>query len=52
MSSQEIDERRAFELLRSHSQRSGRKLYDVAQAVVESHLLIVRHERGASRQRG
>ena len=45
MSSQEIDERRAFELLRSHSQRSGRKLYDVAQAVVESHLLLVRRER-------
>jgi AmiR/NasT family two-component response regulator len=44
MSRQEIDERRAFELLRSQSQRSGRKLYDVAEAVVESHLLLVRHE--------
>jgi AmiR/NasT family two-component response regulator len=44
MSSQEIDERRAFELLRSQSQRSGRKVYDVAQAVVDSHLLLVRRE--------
>jgi AmiR/NasT family two-component response regulator len=42
MSRQEIDERRAFELLRSQSQRSGRKLYDIAQAVLESHLLLVR----------
>ncbi len=46
MSRQEIDERRAFELLRSQSQRSGRKLYDVAEAVLESHLLLVRNERG------
>lgn len=45
MSAQEIDEGRAFELLRSQSQRSGRKLYDVAQAVLESHLLLVRRER-------
>jgi AmiR/NasT family two-component response regulator len=45
MSSQEIDERRAFELLRTQSQRSGRKVYDVAQAVVDSHLLLVRRER-------
>ena len=45
MSRQEVDERRAFELLRSQSQRSGRKLYDVAEAVVESHLLLVRPER-------
>jgi AmiR/NasT family two-component response regulator len=45
MSRQEIDEQRAFELLRSQSQRTGRKLYDIAQAVVESHLLLVRNER-------
>jgi response regulator NasT len=31
----------AFELLRSHSQRNGRKLADVAEAVVESHLLLL-----------
>ena len=45
MSRQEIDEQRAFELLRSQSQRSGRKLHDVAQAVLDSHLLLVRPER-------
>jgi two-component system, response regulator / RNA-binding antiterminator len=32
---------RAFELLREHSQHSGRKLAEVAEAVVESHLLLL-----------
>jgi len=41
MASHAIDERRAFELLRSHSQRNGRKLIEVADAVVESHLLLL-----------
>ena len=41
MARQAIDERKAFELLRSQSQRSGRKLFDVAEAVVESHMLLV-----------
>jgi len=36
-----IDQERAFEMLRSHSQRNGRKLVDVAEAVVESHLLLL-----------
>ncbi len=31
---------RAFEMLRAHSQNHGRKLIDVAEAVVESHLLL------------
>jgi len=31
---------RAFELLRDHSQRSGRKVVEVAEAVVESHQLL------------
>jgi AmiR/NasT family two-component response regulator len=31
----------AFELLRTHSQHNGRKLSDVAAAVVESHLLLI-----------
>ena len=35
-----IDEREAFELLRSHSRRTGRKLIDVAEAVSISHLLL------------
>ena len=36
-----IDEVRAFEMLRSHSQHNGRKVADVAEAVVESHLLLL-----------
>ncbi len=32
---------RAFELLRDHSQHNGRKLIDVAEAIVESHLLLL-----------
>ena len=33
---------RAFEMLRDHSQHNGRKLSDVAAAVVERHLLLLR----------
>jgi response regulator NasT len=36
-----LDERGAFEMLRSHSRRTGRKLIDVAEAVTTSHLLLV-----------
>ena len=36
-----IDPDRAFELLRDHSQHNGRKLIDVAQAIVDSHLLLL-----------
>jgi AmiR/NasT family two-component response regulator len=36
-----IDERQAFAMLKSHSQRNGRKVIDVADAVVESHLLLL-----------
>ena len=36
-----IDQQRAFELLRSHSQHNGHKLVDVAQAIVDSHLLLL-----------
>jgi AmiR/NasT family two-component response regulator len=32
---------KAFDLLREHSQHSGRKLIDVAKAIVESHLLLL-----------
>lgn len=31
----------AFEMLRDHSQRNRRKLIDVAEAIVESHLLLL-----------
>jgi response regulator NasT len=36
-----IDQERAFDMLRSHSQHNGRKLGDVADAIVESHLLLL-----------
>ena len=35
-----VDEQRAFELLRAQSRNTGRKLVDVAAAVVEGHLLL------------
>jgi AmiR/NasT family two-component response regulator len=35
-----ITAERAFEMLRDHSQHNGRKVIDVARAVVESHLLL------------
>jgi response regulator NasT len=41
MSRQGVNADDAFELLRSHSQRSGRKVGDVAQAIVDSHLLLL-----------
>jgi len=47
MARQSIDEKKAFELMRSQSQRSGQKLFDIAQAVVDSHLLLVPPERSA-----
>jgi len=41
MARHEIDQERAFEMLRTHSQHSGRKLVNVAEAIVESHLLLL-----------
>jgi AmiR/NasT family two-component response regulator len=35
-----IDEHAAFEMLRAQSRRTGRKLIDVAEAVVDSHLML------------
>jgi response regulator NasT len=40
MSRHSIDADRAFEMLRGHSQQNGRKLADVAQSIVDSHLLL------------
>lgn len=40
MERHQLDEREAFELLRSHARRNGRKLIDVAEAVATSHLLL------------
>jgi response regulator NasT len=45
MARQSIDENKAFELMRSQSQRSGQKLFDIAKAIVDSHLLLVPPER-------
>lgn len=42
MATHGIDEKEAFERLRAHSQHNGRKVIDVAEAVVESHRLLVR----------
>ena len=36
-----IDQDHAFEMLRTHSQHNGRKLVTVAEAIVESHLLLL-----------
>src|SRR5512133_993516 len=36
-----IDEHEAFEMLRFHSQQNGRKLIDLAEAVVHSHRLLI-----------
>jgi len=36
-----INAERAFELLRDHSQHNGNKVVDVAQAIVDSHLLLL-----------
>jgi hypothetical protein len=42
-----VDANRAFEMLRDHSQHNGRKLVDVAAAIVESHLLLLPPQSGA-----
>jgi response regulator NasT len=36
-----VDEEGAFAMLRTHSQRNGRKVADVAEAIIESHLLLL-----------
>jgi len=41
MARQSINADHAFEMLRDHSQHNGRKLSDVASAVVDSHLLLL-----------
>jgi AmiR/NasT family two-component response regulator len=35
------DADRAFDMLRDHSQHNGHKLVDIAQAIVDSHLLLL-----------
>lgn len=48
MATHAIDEREAFERLRSHSQNNGRKLIDLAEAVVESHRLLLKRNEPSS----
>jgi response regulator NasT len=43
-----IDADASFEMLRDHSQHNGRKLVDVAQAIVDSHLLLLPARPGAA----
>jgi response regulator NasT len=40
MERHKIDQDRAFEMIRSHSQGNGRKVIDVADAIVQSYLLL------------
>jgi len=40
MERHQIDEKQAFEMLRGQSRQTGRKLVDVAEAVVDSHLML------------
>ena len=42
MARNSIDADAAHQLLKTHSQRTGTKLNDVAQAITEAHLLLVR----------
>ena len=41
MARQAINEKQAFELLRAQSQHTGRKIIQIAESVVESHMLLV-----------
>ena len=36
----QVDERQAFDMLRTHARRNGQKLIDVAEAVLEGQLLV------------
>jgi AmiR/NasT family two-component response regulator len=38
-----VDERHAFELMRDHSRTSGRRVVEVAQAVLDGHALLPKH---------
>ena len=40
MERHKIDQDRAFEMMRSHSQHTGHKLFGIAEAIVQSHLLL------------
>jgi AmiR/NasT family two-component response regulator len=48
MERHQVDEQRAFELLRAQSRNTGRKLVEVAASIVEGHLLLPAHLNDAS----
>ena len=48
MATHRIDEHQAFEQLRDQSRRTGRKLVEIAEAVVDSHLLLIPKQDSAS----
>jgi AmiR/NasT family two-component response regulator len=48
MERHDLSEQEAFNLLRDHARRSGRKVVDVAQSVVESRSLLPRDEHSSS----
>ena len=39
-----LDADQAFAMLRDHSQRNGQKVGDVAAAIIDSHLLLLKPE--------
>jgi AmiR/NasT family two-component response regulator len=41
MARHSVNAEKAFEMLREHSQHNGHKLIDVAEAIVDSHLLLL-----------
>jgi response regulator NasT len=40
MERHQIDEGQAFEMIRAHARRMGRRVVEVAEAVVDGHLLL------------
>jgi response regulator NasT len=48
MARHSLDADRAFDMLRDHSRHNGRKLVDVAQAIVDSHLAAAVRARARS----
>jgi response regulator NasT len=51
MATHAIDDQQAFDLLRSHSQQTGIRLLDLAEAIVHSHRLLAPREPAPGRKR-
>ena len=50
MATHSIDDHQAFEMLRAHSQQTGTKLLDLAEAVVHSHRLLAQERQPGQRR--